>query len=289
MLMPKSTMPKKTGPLLRTTVLAASSEAWDLYHRALRISWLSFFLLFFIAFLLINTVFGVLYMLGNQAISGAEQGSFADHFFFSVQTLATIGYGGMLPKTLYANMLVTLEAMIGLLGVGLFAALAFARLSLPRARIRFSNVAVVSNFDGIPTLMFRVANERLNTIIGARVKVNLLRTETTREGLKIRRYYDLKLTRSETPTLSLSWLILHPLVDESPLLKLTENQLQNEEFALLVTIMGVDETLSQTMHARHNYFNSDIRWNHRFVDIIHEADAGNRVVDLRLIDHTEQI
>jgi len=285
--MTSSAPPPKFDPFLKTTVLATAAPEWDFYHRAVRLSWPWFLSGFALAFGLVNALFGALYMVGDHAIAGARQDSFSDHFFFSVQTLATIGYGGMAPATLYGHILVTVEAMLGLLGVGLFAALAFARLSLPRARIRFSEVAVVSLFDGVPTLMFRAANERRNSILGARVQVSVLRRETTREGSAIRRFHDLQLSRAETPMFALSWLVMHPLNATSPLGGLTQESLHAQEFALLVTITGMDETLSQTVHARHTYFNRDVLWNHRFVDIIQEGEAGTRVVDLRRIDATE--
>ncbi|MEI8326433.1 MAG: ion channel [Betaproteobacteria bacterium] len=285
--MPTTDKSQKYDPFLKTTVLAASARGWDLYHKAVRMPWPGFLLLFSIGFLLLNAAFGALYMLGEHAITGAQPGSFSDHFFFSVQTIATIGYGAMGPASLYAHVLVTIEAMLGLLGVGLFAALAFARLSLPSARIRFSAVAVITHFDGVPTLMFRAANERRNSIIGARVEVNLLRQETTREGLKIRRFHDLQLLRCVTPMFALSWLVMHPLTQSSPLWGVTQEQLQTQTFALLVTITGLDETLSQTVHARHTYLNTDLRWNQRFVDMVQERGEGHRLVDLRLIDETE--
>ena len=287
--MSKPAAQKKYDPFLKTTVLAASAEGWDFYHRAVRLPWRWFLLLFSAGFLLINGFFGALYMLGQGAIAGARPDSFTDHFFFSVQTIATIGYGGMAPGSLYGHVLVTIEAMLGLLGVGLFAALAFARLSLPQARIRFSSVLVISDFDGVPTLMFRAANERRNSILGARVQVSLLRSETTSEGQTLRRFHDLLLARAETPMFAMSWLIMHPLVPGSPLFGVTRQQLEGEAFALLVNITGLDETLSQTVHARHTYFNTDVLWQQRFVDMVHDAGEGQRVVDLRLIDQTQPV
>jgi inward rectifier potassium channel len=276
-------------PFTRTAIRKVSSDRSDFYHRALRLPWSAFMALLGLGVLALNALFGLLYMLRDGAIAGTQPGSFLDLFFFSVQTFTTIGYGAMYPQTMYGHVLVTIEAITGLLSIGLIAMLAFARVSLPIARIRFSNVAVIADFDGTPTLMFRAANERRNSLISARAQVSLLRQETTREGAALRRFYDLELARSETPVFSLSWLILHPITTASPLYQLTEADMQKGEFALLVTITGLDETVSQTMHARHAYLSTDVRWNHRFRDMIEELASGDRVVDLRRIDQTEPV
>jgi inward rectifier potassium channel len=272
-----------TRRIIRTDVGGGS----DLYHRAVRMRWSAFLALLAASFVGINALFALLYMLGPNSIAGAAAGSFSDHFFFSVQTLATIGYGAMSPHTLYGHLLVTLEAMIGVFGIAVVAALAYARFSLPRARVRFSAVAVISDFDGVPTLMVRAANERLNSILAARAQVSLLRQETTREGMSIRRFYDLPLARSETPIFSLTWLIMHPITATSPLFGLATDSLQGAEFALLVSITGLDENLSQTLYSRHSYFNTDVRLNSRFRDLLEITDDGQRVVDLRRISDIE--
>ena len=276
-------------PFTRTTIKTDGAEHGDFYHRAVRMSWPRFIALLAGGFLAVNLLFGLLYMAGTNTIEGARADSFGDHFFFSVQTLATIGYGAMFPRTTYGHILVTLEAMLGLFGIGIVAALAFARFSLPRSRVRFSQVAVITTFDGVPTLMLRAANERRNALIAARVQVSLLRHETTREGLSIRRFYDLSLSRSDTPIFALSWLIMHPITPDSPFHEMTEEGLENCEFALLVSITGLDETLSQTLHARQSYFNTDIRLNHRFRDLLEVSESGDRMLDLRRIDETEPV
>jgi inward rectifier potassium channel len=278
---------ERFDPFTRTTVKNDLPEHGDFYHRAVGMSWPRFLVLLAAGFVLLNALFGLLYMAGANTVQGARAGSFTDHFFFSVQTLATIGYGVMYPGTIYGHVLVTLEAMLGMLGIGIVAALAFARFSLPRARVRFSKVAVISNFDGTPTLMLRAANERRNSIVAARVQVSLLRQEVTAEGFSIRRFYDLALARSETPLFSLSWLIMHPITPDSPLHGFSAAGLERGEFALLVSITGLDETLSQTLHARQSYFDRDIRPNHRFRDMLQVSPDGERVLDLSRIDETE--
>ena len=276
-------------PFTRITIRTELGGGGDFYHRAVRMPWPAFLGLLAGSFFLINALFGLLYMVGSGTIVGASAGSFQDHFFFSVQTLATIGYGVMYPHTTYGHLLVTCEAMIGMFGIGIVAALAFARFSLPKSRVRFSRVAVISMFDGVPTLMLRAGNERRNAIIAARVQVSLLRQEVTKEGFTIRRFYDLGLARAETPLFALSWLIMHPITPASPLFQITAQQLEQHEFALLVSITGLDETLSQTLHARQSYFNTDLRLHYRFRDMLEVSEAGDRVLDLRKIDDIESV
>ncbi len=188
----------------------------------------------------------------------------------------------MYPQTLYGHVLVTIEAMVGMLGVGMFAALAFARISMPRSRVVFSNTVVVSNFEGRPVLMFRMANERKNRIIGAEVELSLLLLETTKEGQNMRRIYDLNLVRSHTPLLALTWLVIHPIDEKSPLSRFTQENLAEVDFALVATVKGLDETVSQTIHSNHTYTSEDIRWNHRFVDLYQK----NEITMTGFIDQT---
>ena len=274
----------KTNPIRGSTIEVSSNGQVDLYHSVVAMSWAAYLSLFVAAFLVVNAAFGYLYYVGTNAIGGLASSSYWEYFFFSVQTLATIGYGTKFPQTMYADVLVTVEAMIGLLSMGLFAAIAFARLSIPRSRVIFSNTAVVAEFEGVPTLMFRVANERKNNIIGAEVELSLFIRETSKEGLSMRRIYDLALVRSHNPMLSLTWLIFHPMNEASPLFGHTAQSLASAEFALVATLKGLDETISQTVHANYAYRSSDIRWDHRFQDMFTEDEAtGKSSIDLTRI------
>jgi inward rectifier potassium channel len=274
----------KTSPIRGSTIEVSSNGQVDLYHSVVAMSWAAYLSLFVAAFLVVNAVFGYLYYVGTNAIGGLASSSYWEYFFFSVQTLATIGYGTKFPHTMYADVLVTVEAMIGLLSMGLFAAIAFARLSIPRSRVIFSKTAVVADFEGVPTLMFRVANERKNNIIGAEVELSLFIRETSKEGLSMRRIYDLALVRSHNPMLSLTWLIFHPMNEASPVFGHTAQSLASAEFALVATLKGLDETISQTVHANYAYRSSDIRWNHRFQDMFTEDEStGKSSIDLTRI------
>jgi inward rectifier potassium channel len=202
-----------------------------------------------------------------------------DMFFFSVQTMATIGYGAMYPKTLYANILVALEAPIGLLGVAMATGLMYGRFSRPTARVIFSNVALIAPYDGKPMLMFRAANKRGNQILEARLWVTLIREEMNAEGYSMRRIYDLDLTRSHSPFFMLSWTAMHPIDETSPLYGETPESLAASDADILVTLTGVDETVAQPIHARHAYAVRDLIWNHRFADVFSRLPNGDRVLD----------
>jgi inward rectifier potassium channel len=251
----------------------------DPYHLLLTIPWSGFIPLICVLYVTINALFAVAYWLGGDCIANARPGSFLDLFFFSVQTLASIGYGAMYPKTTYANIVVTIEAMIGLMGIALMTGLAFARFSRPTARVIFSRVAVITAHDAKPTLMFRTANQRRNTILEAQMRVYLMRDEVTAEGQFMRRIYDLQLLRNQTPNFSLSWSVVHVIDQFSPLYGMTPASLSDTNSMLIISLSGIDETVAQVVHARHSYGANEILWNNRFVDIFYHTPDGHRYID----------
>ena len=252
----------------------------DLYHSLLTIGWTGFFGLIALAYAVFNVCFALLYLLAG-GIANARPGAFADAFFFSVQTMATIGYGQMYPQSLAANVLVSVEVLLGMSGLALATGLIFARFSRPTARVIFSHVAVVAPYDGVPTLMFRAANQRRNQIIEAQVNVSLLRDERSGEGHDMRRFHDLRLLRARTPMFSLTWTVMHPIDRDSPLYGCTPESLRGSTAEIVVTLIGIDGTFAQTVHARHTYAAGEIVWNRRFVEILSRAEDGARVVDYR--------
>ncbi len=250
------------------------------YHLMLTVPWLGFLAIVVLEYLLVNALFALAYLVGGDNIANAQPGSFPDAFFFSVQTFASIGYGFMYPKTVYANIIVAIEAIVGLIGIAVTTGLAFARFSRPTARVLFSRVAVVAPHEGSPTLTFRAANQRRNQILEAQLRVYLLRDEMTAEGHYIRRIHDLKLLRHQTPSFALTWQAMHPIDRHSPLYGMTAESLKQTAAMLVVSLSGLDETVAQTVHARHMYHASDILWSHRFVDVItHTSDDSHRYVD----------
>jgi inward rectifier potassium channel len=251
----------------------------DLYHWFLSLRLWSLVGLCAGAYLLMNSFFALLYLLDSEGVANARPGNFADAFFFSVQTMATIGYGSMYPKSVFANLVVTVETVVGLLSFALITGLLFSRFSRPTARVLFSNVATVAPYNGVPTLMFRVANERRNQILQAEISVTLLRTEHTAEGVEVRRQLDLKLVRARSAFFSLSWTIMHPIDESSPLWGQTPESLAAAEVELAILLTGTDETFNQMVHGRFAYSAAEILWNRRLADIVHRMPDGQRIVD----------
>ncbi len=251
----------------------------DLYHFLLNCSWVYLLIIAFTAFVLANVAFGFAYLAEEESIKNAHPGSFTDAFFFSVQTMMTIGYGTMAPQTFYANILVALEAFTGLLGFALMTGLFFAKFSRPTTRVLFSRVAVISVRDRIPSLMFRLANQRGNRIVEAQLHAVLVRNETTAEGEFVRRFYDLELARNQNAIFFLSWTAIHPITEKSPLYGATEASLRAEEAEIVISMIGLDETFSQTVHARYSYQADDIVWNAHFADILHRLPNRRWMID----------
>jgi inward rectifier potassium channel len=245
----------------------------DLYHRALIASWPAFFGSLATLFLLLNTLFAMLFLLGHAPIANQFPPGFAGAFFFSVETLATVGYGDMHPQTVYGHLIATLEIFVGMSGIALATGLIFTRFSRPRAKILFARHAIVRPLDGRMTLVVRAANARHNVIAEARAKLRVMRRETTAEGYTSLRIHDLALVRDQQPMFLLGWILMHVIDESSPLFGETAESLAARDASLLVTIEGFDETTAQTMQARHAWDNGEIRWQHAFVDLIHESDG----------------
>ena len=251
----------------------------DLYHALLTLSWLKLFAVVGAGYIITNILFALMYLAAGNGIENMREGNFFDAFFFSVQTMATIGYGAMYPKTLAANILVAIEALLGLLGVSVGSGLVFARFSLPKARVMFSRVAVVAPHNGIRTLMFRVANERQSWILEAEVNVNLVTSEITEEGQAMRRFYKLPLFRNQSSLFALTWTVMHPIHESSPLYGVTLEEMVEKEMEIIITITGIDQTVSENIHAHYSYIPTEILWNHKFADILSKTRDGRRSVD----------
>jgi inward rectifier potassium channel len=251
----------------------------DLYYFFLRTSWLVAIAILAGGFLLANVMFAACYVACGDCITNARPGSFLDAFFFSVQTIATIGYGTMVPRGLLGNAIVCVEVFTGLLGLALVTGLAFAKFSRPTSRVIFSRVAVITRRNGRPCLMLRIANERLNRIVEAVVHVTFARNEITAEGEQLRRMYDLQLERERSALFQISWTVVHPITDKSPLHGQTPESLGEESAQIIVSLTGLDETFSQTVHARYSYSPAEIVADARFVDIFSEMPDGTTRVD----------
>jgi inward rectifier potassium channel len=255
----------------------------DLYHEVLRAPWWLDLLGLSGLFLLLNLLFACGY-LAVGGIEGARPGSLADHFFFSVQTMGTIGYGVMHPSSAAAEALVTAEVIVGVSLVALASGVLFAKFSVPQARMQFATYATVAPFDGVPMLMFRIGNERATQVIEATVRVVVLRSEPTAEGVQFYRMRDLRLERDRSPAIARSWNVMHKLDESSPLYGATPETLERDEVEIILTVVGIDETSAQSVHARHTYHHDEIRWGARHADMLTELPDGRTRLDMREFD-----
>jgi inward rectifier potassium channel len=253
----------------------------DLYHRSMTVYWPVFFGTAAAIFIMLNAVFAFFYYLGDQPIANvnADLPLPLSLFYFSIETLATVGYGDMHPQTNYGHLVATVEIFTGMCLLAVMTGLIFARFSRPRARFIFAKHPVVTMHQGQTTLMIRVANARNNTISGATARLWLFRLETTTEGHKLRRYYELLLDRGEHPMFSLSWTIFHAIDETSPLYRMTAKDLDATDAALALNVGGVDDSSAQRLYARQLYSHHDIKWKYRYRDITSTSAAGRLLID----------
>src|SRR5580698_2804140 len=251
----------------------------DLFHHFMTVSWPRLFATLAAFFLVFDIFFGLLYYLVPGCIANLNPPGFAGDFFFSVETLATVGYGEMHPETFYGHSVAMIEIFVGLMSLALITGLMFARFSRPRALFLFTKNGVVRPIAGEPTLIFRAANERQNVVQDASARLRMLRDEITEEGFRIRRIVDLPLVRSEHPMFTLGWTIMHVIDDASPLSSETAESLSKSRAVFVLSVSGTDENTGQTLMARGEYSFADIRWNSTFHDILEEAPDGTIHVD----------
>jgi inward rectifier potassium channel len=269
------------------------AKSLSLYHALLTISWARFYLLVSAAFVAVNAIFATAYLAcGPSALSGLETGAastqWVREFFFSVHTLATIGYGNMTPVSLSANIVVALESLVGLLGFGLATGLVFARVSRPTAAIIFSDRAVIAPYQGMTAFEFRIVNARRSQIFELEAKVIFSRR---RDGpTSPRDFHDLTLERRHVTFLPLSWTIVHPIDERSPLRDLTASDLRDMDAEFLVLLSGTDETFSQTVHSRSSFAADEVVFDARFANIFdHSASDGVIRVSVQGLHNIERV
>jgi inward rectifier potassium channel len=258
------------------TKLGEDGFRWsDVYHVIMSLTWPRFFAGMIGVYLLVNLVFACAYELGDGAVSNAH--TFVDCFFFSIETLATVGYGVMNPATPYGHVVASCEIFTGMMSMAVITGLLFARFSKPTARVLFSRVAVITPYDGMPTLMLRVANQRRSYILEANASMVLARDVETADGHSLRRFYDLKLERARSPMFALSWLIMHRIDADSPLHGISEEALRAGDMGFGITLSGIDETFAAAVHARYSYAHEDILFGRRFVDVFVDDDDPRKL------------
>jgi inward rectifier potassium channel len=250
----------------------------DLYHFFLRAPWWVDLALLSTVFVLANLLFAAGYHLTGGV---ANSRGFIDEFFYSVETMGTIGYGEMYPTTRAAHAIVTLEALGQIFLLAVTTGLVFAKFSIPRARVQFARHPTIGPYDGVPTLQFRIGNERASRLLEAVIRVVLLRTERTREGVTLYRMHDLKLERERSPALSRSWTVLHKIEPGGLLHGATPESLARDEVELILTLSGTDELSAQVLYAQTRYDAKDIRWGARHADMLSERPDGRLRLDMR--------
>lgn len=250
-------------------------QVWqDLYHYCMTVTWPRLFMSLGLAFVSFNVVFSLLYFAVPGCIANLNPAGLAGDFFFSVETLATVGYGDMHPQTLYGHTVAVIEIFVGMISVAVMTGVMFARFSRPTARFLFAKAAVVRPMDGRRVLMFRAANARQNIIMEASAQLRLIRDKVTSEGYRLRRVEDLKLVRSEHPLFVLGWNLMHVIDEASPLSGETRESLLADHAIFNLTLSGTDDTTGQVLMARSAYLADAIHWDHTFRDIITTNSEG---------------
>lgn len=274
---------KPENPLLSIKYVGLKHHILDdAYHYLLKTSWLSLIGVLLTFFFLIILIFALLYSLDPGCLANTKQETFNDSFVFSLQTLTTIGYGNFYPANFYSEILVFFEAFCGLFIQALSAGLMFAKFSIPKSQIVFSKYAVVNSRNGLPTLNFRVANERRNQIVDTQIKVVLSMSHITKEGEWTRKLTDLSLLRQSTPIFGLTWSIYHTIDANSPLFGKEHDELEKLEATIFISLVGIDSTSGQTIHAQHLYSASHVIWNRRLADII--QSENNKIKSVNFLD-----
>jgi inward rectifier potassium channel len=251
----------------------------DISHRCLTASWAAFILGAAGVFLVFNAAFAVIYWLGDDPIANVGQKAYIDYFYFSIETLSTAGYGDMHPKTHYGHFVAAVELFTGIFSMSLMTGLIFARFSRPSPRLLFANNPVISQHDGVPTLMLRFANERHNVIGNATARLWMFKNIVTAEGQPFRRFFELSLLRNEHPALALSWTLQHALDKTSPLYGMSQDDFAAFDVSLVLVVSGYDVVAAQTVHARKSYDHPAIRFGHRYVDVLSAEKDGRVRID----------
>jgi inward rectifier potassium channel len=263
----------------------------DTYNSLITMSWAKFMLIILIAYLLINSFFASLYMwIGVDHLNGIGSKSwtnnFFDCFFFSAQTISTVGYGHISPNGFAASLLAAIECMLGLLSFALATGLLYGRFSRPNAKILYSENIVVAPFQDNNAFMFRLANYKRNQLIEIEVQI-LLSMNVNENGSIIRKYIPLTLERNKITILSLSWTLVHPINETSPLSGLSANDLKDGNAEFVIFLKAFDDTFSQTVHSRTSYGHESIVWNAKFKSVIEPDASGVLTLDMAGINNYE--
>jgi inward rectifier potassium channel len=268
-----------------------NTDAWrwrDVYRWLLSLRWPQFAAFAATLYISLNLLFAALYSFQPNSIAGSTGGHwFFDCFFFSVQTLATVGYGHMYPQTLYGHVVTTIEIMSGLFLLAVMTGLIFVRFSRPIARVAFSRSIVVASLNGKPTLMVRVGNENHHSMVEAEFRIMFSRDEPLIEGGDFRYFYNLKLHFDRLTVFPAALTLRHVIDETSPLHQATPESLETSRALFFVSVVGVDPVIAAAVQTQQDYTWRDVRFGERFVEIYTESGRGQLTVDYGRLHDTE--
>ncbi len=255
----------------------------DPYRIAVDLSWPEFLTGLICIYVSVIGLFAVLYALVPGSVANARPHMFTDHFFFSLETLATVGYGYMYPATLYSHCVASVEILTGLAFTAILTGLIFVRFSKPRAKFLFADHPVVTTFNGVPTLMLRVGNGRAAILAEARIKISVLVSSISSEGTSFRRTHELALVRNSIPVFPLTWTVMHEIDAHSPLAGLDATSFAAADVRLFVSFEARDPTLAVVVHDLRSYAPGEVLFGARYVDMISVDTDGNTCADMTKI------
>ncbi len=285
----RSSIPLRSGSIEFLKINAAPFEWRDSYHLVLSLTWPQFAVFLLASYLFLNTFFAGLYVLKSDSVAGIDPGSFVQAWFFSVETLATVGYGHSYPATLYGHIMVTIEIFFGMIWLAVITGLIFVRFSRPTARIVFSKPIVIGSHNRQPTLMFRVANLRHTSMVDAHFSMMFSREERVPEGEEVRRFYNLKVYPAWLIRFPAALTIRHTIDESSPLHGETAESLAASSVFFVAQVRSVERVMAATVQSEQDYTAGDLRWGERFADIYEELPDGKMQVDYGRIDETEPV
>jgi inward rectifier potassium channel len=286
---PRAPISTRAGRTEFLKINAAVGGWRDTYHWVLCLSWPRFVAFLLGVYFAINLVFASAYALGGACIGEMTPGSFPEALFFSIETLATVGYGHMYPANLYGHVIVTTEIIIGMFWVAVITGLIFVRFARPTARIVFSNILVIAPFDGQLSIMFRVANLRHTTMAEAEFRLLYSRDERVAEGEDIRRFYELKVYPRSMISFPAALIIRHTIDEQSPLYGITPERLEKEDAFFVASTLSLELVMAASVQSSQDYAMEDIRFGERFVDVYTELEGGRLTVDYGRLHETEPV